>query len=82
MKRSVNPPSSAPRMKARGRANQGLSPSSVVTTAQYAPTVSHAPWAKLMIFRTPKMASNPAATMNRIAAVLMMSRRSVIASFR
>jgi hypothetical protein len=42
--------------------------------------VSHAPWAKLMIFRTPKMASSPAATMNKMAAVVMMSRIRVMAA--
>src|SRR3984893_15467658 len=35
-------------------------------------------WAKLTIFITPNTISSPAATMKRIAAVVMMSRASVI----
>src|SRR5258705_10663395 len=35
-------------------------------------------WAKWTIFITPKTISSPAATMKRIAAVVMMSRASVI----
>src|SRR3979411_2376975 len=35
-------------------------------------------WAKLMIFITPKTISRPAETMKRIAAVVTMSRTSVI----
>ena len=72
-RRSMIIPQTKPMAKAHGTDHHGFSPSLVISSAEYPPTVRKPPWAKLMIFITPNTISSPAATLYRIAAVVRMS---------